>query len=33
MEVQNLEVQNVTQKPVFMFKGHGISSGKKLSPI
>lgn len=33
MEMQNVEVQNAVQKPVFMFKGHGISSGKKLSPI
>jgi hypothetical protein len=33
MEVQNLEVQNIVQKPVFMFKGHEISTGKKMSPL
>jgi len=33
MEVQNIQVQNATQKPVFMFKGHEISIGKKISPL
>lgn len=33
MEIQNIEVQNVIQKPVFMFKGREISTGKKMSPL
>lgn len=34
MQVQNIiQEQNVTQKAVFTFKGHKISSGKKMAPI
>lgn len=33
MEVQNIEAQSVIQKPVFMFKGHEILTGKRMSPL
>lgn len=33
MEVQNIEIQNSVQKPVFMFKGHEICIGKRMSPL
>jgi len=33
MEVQNIEVQNVIQKPVLMFRGREIQSGKRISPL
>lgn len=33
MEVQNIEVQSVIQKPVFMFKGQPIAFGKKMNAL